>query len=83
MSGSLTLFPFGSLWQPVKYNVAGVVLLICDTFFTERYRLSFKIVRTDSRLVRSILSAHGFREVCSSGLVKYEETESPIKFACS
>ncbi|XP_063146200.1 tubulin polyglutamylase TTLL5 isoform X3 [Candoia aspera] len=29
----------------------------------ERYRLSFKIVRTDSRLVRSILSAHGFREV--------------------
>ncbi|XP_053118488.1 tubulin polyglutamylase TTLL5 isoform X5 [Hemicordylus capensis] len=29
----------------------------------ERYRLSYKIVRTDSRLVRSILSAHGFREV--------------------
>ncbi|XP_013917028.1 PREDICTED: tubulin polyglutamylase TTLL5-like, partial [Thamnophis sirtalis] len=29
----------------------------------ERYHLSFKIVRTDSRLVRSILSAHGFREV--------------------
>nr|XP_060614210.1 tubulin polyglutamylase TTLL5 isoform X6 [Anolis sagrei ordinatus] len=29
----------------------------------ERYRLAFKIVRTDSRLVRSILSAHGFREV--------------------
>ncbi|KAH0620483.1 hypothetical protein JD844_020998 [Phrynosoma platyrhinos] len=29
----------------------------------ERYRLAFKIVKTDSRLVRSILSAHGFREV--------------------
>ncbi|NXP54728.1 TTLL5 polyglutamylase, partial [Heliornis fulica] len=29
----------------------------------ERYHLSYKIVRTDSRLVRSILSAHGFREV--------------------
>nr|XP_056706712.1 tubulin polyglutamylase TTLL5 [Euleptes europaea] len=29
----------------------------------ERYRLSYKIVRTDSRLVRSLLSAHGFREV--------------------
>ncbi|XP_066483529.1 tubulin polyglutamylase TTLL5 isoform X2 [Tiliqua scincoides] len=29
----------------------------------ERYRLSYKIVRTDSRLVRSVLTAHGFREV--------------------
>ncbi|XP_063802667.1 tubulin polyglutamylase TTLL5 [Pseudophryne corroboree] len=29
----------------------------------ERYHLSFKMVRTDSRLVRSILSAHGFQEV--------------------
>ncbi|OCT68171.1 tubulin polyglutamylase TTLL5 [Xenopus laevis] len=29
----------------------------------ERYRLSYKIVRTDSRLVRSVLSAHGFQEV--------------------
>ncbi|NXW82342.1 TTLL5 polyglutamylase, partial [Alopecoenas beccarii] len=29
----------------------------------ERYRLSYKIVRTDSRLVRSILAAHGFHEV--------------------
>ncbi|XP_060118937.1 tubulin polyglutamylase TTLL5 isoform X2 [Heteronotia binoei] len=29
----------------------------------ERYRLSYKIVRTDSRLVRSLLAAHGFREV--------------------
>ncbi|XP_076201252.1 tubulin polyglutamylase TTLL5 isoform X6 [Aptenodytes patagonicus] len=29
----------------------------------ERYHLSYKIVRTDSRLVRSILTAHGFREV--------------------
>ncbi|XP_077179388.1 tubulin polyglutamylase TTLL5 isoform X2 [Paroedura picta] len=29
----------------------------------ERYRLSYKIVRTDSRLVRSLLTAHGFREV--------------------
>ncbi|KAM4690548.1 tubulin polyglutamylase TTLL5 [Rhinophrynus dorsalis] len=29
----------------------------------ERYRLSYKIVRTDSRLVRSILTAHGFQEV--------------------
>ncbi|XP_047591287.1 tubulin polyglutamylase TTLL5 isoform X8 [Lutra lutra] len=29
----------------------------------ERYRLSYKIVRTDSRLVRSILTAHGFHEV--------------------
>ncbi|NXW58141.1 TTLL5 polyglutamylase, partial [Eurystomus gularis] len=28
----------------------------------ERYHLSYKIVRTDSRLVRSILTAHGFRE---------------------
>ncbi|KAM4662158.1 tubulin polyglutamylase TTLL5 isoform 2-T2 [Discoglossus pictus] len=29
----------------------------------ERYRLSYKMVRTDSRLVRSILTAHGFQEV--------------------
>ncbi|NXC17911.1 TTLL5 polyglutamylase, partial [Corythaeola cristata] len=29
----------------------------------ERYRLSYKIVQTDSRLVRSILAAHGFHEV--------------------
>uniref|UniRef100_A0A8C3LTB6 Tubulin--tyrosine ligase-like protein 5 n=1 Tax=Chrysolophus pictus TaxID=9089 RepID=A0A8C3LTB6_CHRPC len=29
----------------------------------ERYHLSYKIVRTDSRLVRSILTAHGFQEV--------------------
>ncbi|XP_042193802.1 tubulin polyglutamylase TTLL5 [Callorhinchus milii] len=28
-----------------------------------RYHLSFKIVRTESRLVRNILSAHGFQEV--------------------
>ncbi|XP_075782956.1 tubulin polyglutamylase TTLL5 isoform X4 [Pelodiscus sinensis] len=29
----------------------------------EHYRLSYKIVKTDSRLVRSILTAHGFHEV--------------------
>ncbi|NXJ74594.1 TTLL5 polyglutamylase, partial [Trogon melanurus] len=29
----------------------------------ELYHLSYKIVRTDSRLVRSILTAHGFHEV--------------------
>ncbi|KFO97131.1 Tubulin polyglutamylase TTLL5, partial [Calypte anna] len=29
----------------------------------ERYHLSYKIVRTDSRLVRNILAAHGFHEV--------------------
>ncbi|XP_030877760.1 tubulin polyglutamylase TTLL5-like, partial [Leptonychotes weddellii] len=29
----------------------------------QRYHLSYKIVRTDSRLVRSILTAHGFHEV--------------------
>ncbi|XP_075703996.1 tubulin polyglutamylase TTLL5 isoform X2 [Rhinoderma darwinii] len=29
----------------------------------ERFRLAYKMVRTDSRLVRSILSAHGFQEV--------------------
>uniref|UniRef100_A0A8C9VK26 Tubulin--tyrosine ligase-like protein 5 n=1 Tax=Scleropages formosus TaxID=113540 RepID=A0A8C9VK26_SCLFO len=29
----------------------------------ERYNLAFKIVRTESRLVRSILSSHGFHEV--------------------
>ncbi|XP_042636948.1 tubulin polyglutamylase TTLL5 [Orycteropus afer afer] len=29
----------------------------------ERYHLSYKIIRTDSRLVRSILTAHGFHEV--------------------
>ncbi|XP_071602051.1 tubulin polyglutamylase TTLL5 isoform X5 [Heliangelus exortis] len=29
----------------------------------ERYHLSYKIVRTDSRLVRNILAAHGFQEV--------------------
>jgi len=38
-------------------NIASLALL------TERYRLSYKIVRTDSRLVRSILTAHGFHEV--------------------
>ncbi|KAM9294337.1 tubulin polyglutamylase TTLL5 [Gastrophryne carolinensis] len=29
----------------------------------EHYRLAYKMVRTDSRVVRSLLSAHGFREV--------------------
>ncbi|NWU76965.1 TTLL5 polyglutamylase, partial [Onychorhynchus coronatus] len=29
----------------------------------ERYHMSYKIVRTDSRLVRRILTAHGFHEV--------------------
>lgn len=29
----------------------------------EHYHMSYKIVRTDSRLVRSILTAHGFHEV--------------------
>ncbi|KAM3918235.1 tubulin polyglutamylase TTLL5 [Leptodactylus fuscus] len=29
----------------------------------ERYHLAYKMVRTDSRLVRNILSAHGFQEV--------------------
>ncbi|NWH80204.1 TTLL5 polyglutamylase, partial [Piaya cayana] len=29
----------------------------------ERYHLSYKIVQTDSRLVRNILTAHGFQEV--------------------
>ncbi|MFT7817391.1 tubulin polyglutamylase TTLL5 [Arapaima gigas] len=29
----------------------------------ERYNLAFKIVRTESRLVRSILTSHGFHEV--------------------
>ncbi|NXM80397.1 TTLL5 polyglutamylase, partial [Oenanthe oenanthe] len=29
----------------------------------ERFHMSYKIVRTDSRLVRNILSAHGFHEV--------------------
>ncbi|XP_029454256.1 LOW QUALITY PROTEIN: tubulin polyglutamylase TTLL5 [Rhinatrema bivittatum] len=35
----------------------------CLRIIGERYRLSYKIVRTDSRLIRSILSAHGFHEV--------------------
>lgn len=35
---------------------------------TERYHLAYKMVRTDSRLVRSILSAHGFQEVSSGAL---------------
>lgn len=30
--------------------------------------MSYKIVRTDSRLVRSILSAHGFHEVSATSL---------------
>ncbi|RLW09993.1 hypothetical protein DV515_00002092 [Chloebia gouldiae] len=30
---------------------------------TEHFHMSYKIVRTDSRLVRSILTAHGFHEV--------------------
>ncbi|MEQ2198746.1 Tubulin polyglutamylase ttll5, partial [Xenoophorus captivus] len=29
----------------------------------ERYNMAFKIVRTESRLVRRILSSHGFHEV--------------------
>ncbi|XP_040267763.1 tubulin polyglutamylase TTLL5 isoform X2 [Bufo bufo] len=32
----------------------------------ERYHLAYKMVRTDSRLVRSILSAHGFQEVSAN-----------------
>ncbi|XP_043372141.1 tubulin polyglutamylase TTLL5 isoform X15 [Dermochelys coriacea] len=41
-------------------------ILTKDTYIRligERYRLSYKIVKTDSRLVRSILTAHGFHEV--------------------
>ncbi|XP_076604283.1 tubulin polyglutamylase TTLL5 isoform X1 [Chaetodon auriga] len=34
---------------------------ICST--GERYRMAFKIVRTESRLVRGILTNHGFHEV--------------------
>lgn len=30
---------------------------------SERYHLAFKIVRTESRLVRGILTNHGFSEV--------------------
>lgn len=33
---------------------------------SERYRMAFKIVRTESRLVRGILANHGFHEVISS-----------------
>ncbi|XP_078516058.1 tubulin polyglutamylase TTLL5 isoform X6 [Lissotriton helveticus] len=32
----------------------------------ERYHLGYKIVRTESRLVRSILDAHGFQEVAQN-----------------
>lgn len=35
----------------------------CLFVFAERYNLAFKIVRTESRLVRGILLNHGFHEV--------------------
>lgn len=38
------------------------VLCVCS----DRYHMAFKIVRTESRLVRGILTNHGFHEVISS-----------------
>lgn len=32
-------------------------------FTVERYNMAFKIVRTESRLVRGLLTNHGFHEV--------------------
>uniref|UniRef100_A0A2K6GA22 Tubulin--tyrosine ligase-like protein 5 n=1 Tax=Propithecus coquereli TaxID=379532 RepID=A0A2K6GA22_PROCO len=52
-SYSLFLFLWATFWL--------LNLILC--FSLERYHLSYKIVRTDSRLVRSILTAHGFHEV--------------------
>ena len=36
---------------------------------TERYHMTYKLVRTESRLIRGILSSHGFHEVCAVLLV--------------
>lgn len=36
---------------------------VTTLFFAERYNLAFKIVHTESRLVRGILVNHGFHEV--------------------
>ncbi|KAF4788568.1 hypothetical protein TURU_159314 [Turdus rufiventris] len=46
---------------PDPFDVQTNLVSLC--LFTERFHMSYKIVRTDSRLVRSILSAHGFHEV--------------------
>lgn len=40
-----------------------VFLKVFFLFLIEKYNLAFKIVRTESRLVRGILVNHGFHEV--------------------
>lgn len=58
--------------QLVRESISDSVHLAKRSFFrvwcvcAERYHMAFKIVRTESRLVRGILTNHGFREVISS-----------------
>lgn len=53
------------MWRCSETSVLEVVILMGFSFFfkIEKYNLAFKIVRTESRLVRGILVNHGFHEV--------------------
>ncbi|NXN58117.1 TTLL5 polyglutamylase, partial [Rynchops niger] len=57
----------GGSWRRIPIMVFHAeAILTNDSYLRligERYHLSYKIVRTDSRLVRSLLTAHGFHEV--------------------
>uniref|UniRef100_A0AAQ5XS47 Tubulin--tyrosine ligase-like protein 5 n=1 Tax=Amphiprion ocellaris TaxID=80972 RepID=A0AAQ5XS47_AMPOC len=46
-----------------KLNTKNIALSLMYFTFLERYNMAFKIVRTESRLVRGILTNHGFHEV--------------------
>lgn len=53
------------MWHCSGTSILEVVILMGFSYFflLEKYNLAFKIVRTESRLVRGILVNHGFHEV--------------------
>ncbi|KAL0601979.1 LOW QUALITY PROTEIN: hypothetical protein AAY473_028174 [Plecturocebus cupreus] len=62
---------------------SGAILAHCNLKLLglKRYHLSYKIVRTDSRLVRSILTAHGFHELAAViNILKEEEEKNEEDF---
>ncbi|KAJ1104661.1 hypothetical protein NDU88_002071 [Pleurodeles waltl] len=64
-SNACILWTGGSRKIPIMvFHAEAILMKESSTRHTgERYHLGYKIVRTDSRLVRSILDAHGFQEV--------------------
>ena len=39
--------------------------------FLDKYHMTFKFVRTETRIVRKVLTAHGFKEVSTFTLLLY------------